>query len=174
VGRRAGEDLESGELDFLIAPEGYVSSTQPTEVLFEDTYTCVVWAGNETVGKTMTLEQYLELGHVVVNVAATNRHRTTTSSFCGGPITASRRGVGADLQPGAAAGRRHRSRHDHHHPAGGQVRRDPSAPSAAAADRDAADGRNAAVAQGARVRPAHHWFRGLLRTVVQQLPSSRP
>jgi LysR family transcriptional regulator, nod-box dependent transcriptional activator len=69
VGRRAGEDLESGELDFLIAPAGYVSSTQPTEVLFEDTYTCVIWSGNTVVGKTMTLEQYLDLGHVVVNVA---------------------------------------------------------------------------------------------------------
>jgi DNA-binding transcriptional LysR family regulator len=70
VGRRAAEDLESGELDFLIAPEGYVVSSQPTEVLFEDTYTCVVWAGNQAIGRTMTLEQYLELGHVVVNVAA--------------------------------------------------------------------------------------------------------
>jgi DNA-binding transcriptional LysR family regulator len=70
VGRRAGEDLEAGELDFLIAPEDYVQSTQPTEVLFEDTYTCVVWDGNTAIGKTMTLEQYLELGHVVVNVAA--------------------------------------------------------------------------------------------------------
>jgi DNA-binding transcriptional LysR family regulator len=69
VGRVAGENLESGELDFLIAPEGYVSSTQPTEILFEDTYTCVVWSGNKAIGKTLTLEQYLDLGHVVVNVA---------------------------------------------------------------------------------------------------------
>ena len=69
MGRRAGEDLESGELDFLIAPEGYVSSSQPAEVLFEDTFTCVVWSDNKAVGKTITLEQYLDLGHVVVNVA---------------------------------------------------------------------------------------------------------
>jgi DNA-binding transcriptional LysR family regulator len=69
VGRRATEDLESGELDFLISPEGYVSSAQPTEVLFEDTYTCVVWAGNTAVGSSLTLDQYLSLGHVVVNVA---------------------------------------------------------------------------------------------------------
>src|ERR1043165_4601417 len=34
VGRQATEALESGELDFLIAPEGYVSTGQPTEVLF--------------------------------------------------------------------------------------------------------------------------------------------
>jgi LysR family transcriptional regulator, nod-box dependent transcriptional activator len=69
VGRRASEDLESGELDFLISPEGYVSSSQPADVLFEDTYTCVVWADNTVIGKTLTLEQYLDLGHVVVNVA---------------------------------------------------------------------------------------------------------
>ena len=70
VGRRASEDLESGELDFLIAPDGYVLSSQPTEVLFEDTYTCVIWERNQAIGKTMSLEQYLDLGHVVVNVAA--------------------------------------------------------------------------------------------------------
>jgi len=69
VGRRAGEDLESGELDFLIAPEGYVSSSQPTEVLFEDTYTCVVWTENRAIGTALTLEQYMTLGHVAVNVA---------------------------------------------------------------------------------------------------------
>lgn len=69
VGRRAAEDLESGDLDFLISPDGYVSSSQPTDVLFEDTYTCVVWAGNRAIGKTLTMERYLDLGHVVVNVA---------------------------------------------------------------------------------------------------------
>jgi LysR family transcriptional regulator, nod-box dependent transcriptional activator len=68
VGRRANEDLESGELDFLISPEGYVSTTQPTEVLFEDTFTCVVWAGNTSIGSSLTLDEYLNLGHVVVNV----------------------------------------------------------------------------------------------------------
>jgi len=69
VGRQAAEDLESGELDFLISPEGYVSASQPTEVLFEDTYTCVVWAGNKSVGTSLTVDEYLNLGHVVVNVA---------------------------------------------------------------------------------------------------------
>jgi DNA-binding transcriptional LysR family regulator len=69
VGPRATEELERGELDFLIAPEGYVSASQPAEVLFEDTFSCVLWAENTIVASTMTLEQYLELGHVVVNVA---------------------------------------------------------------------------------------------------------
>ncbi len=69
VGRRATEDLESGELDFLISPEGYVSASHPTYVLFEDTYTCVAWAGNDAIGRSLTLEEYLDLGHVVVSVA---------------------------------------------------------------------------------------------------------
>jgi LysR family transcriptional regulator, nod-box dependent transcriptional activator len=69
VGRRATEDLESGELDFLISPEGYVSAAHPTDVLFEDTYTCVAWAGNDAIGSSLTLEEYLNLGHVVVSVA---------------------------------------------------------------------------------------------------------
>src|SRR4051812_9229618 len=36
MGRRANEDLESGELDFLVAPEDYVSPGQPTEVRSEE------------------------------------------------------------------------------------------------------------------------------------------
>jgi len=37
--------------------------------LFEDTYTCVAWEGNASIGTSMTLEEYLNVGHVVVNVA---------------------------------------------------------------------------------------------------------
>ncbi len=70
VGRRANEDLESGELDFLISPEPYLSPGQPSEVLFEDTFTCVVWAGNRSIGTSLTIDEYLDLGHVVVNVAS--------------------------------------------------------------------------------------------------------
>src|SRR6185436_9759345 len=46
VGRRATEDLESGELDFLIAPELYESLVHPQEVLFEDTHMCAEWSKN--------------------------------------------------------------------------------------------------------------------------------
>lgn len=72
VGRQATEDLEAGELDFLISPDGYVSAAQPTEVLFEDTFTCVVWTGNTSVGPSLTLDEYLALGHVVVNVGGSD------------------------------------------------------------------------------------------------------
>jgi len=72
-GRRATEDLESGELDFLISPEGYVSDAHPTDVLFEDAFSCVPWAGNTSIGTSVTVEEYLNLGHVVVNVAGSEQ-----------------------------------------------------------------------------------------------------
>ena len=68
VGRRATEDLESGELDFLIAPELYASVVHPKEVLFEDTHMCVAWSKNRAIGTTISVEQYLALGHVIVHV----------------------------------------------------------------------------------------------------------
>lgn len=68
VGRRAGEALEMGELDFMIAPAAYVSAEHPTEMLFEDTYTCVAWSGNQSIGDTVSIEDYLNLGHVIVQV----------------------------------------------------------------------------------------------------------
>src|SRR4051812_40493051 len=68
VGKRAAEDLESGELDLLIAPEMFASSVHPKEVLFEDTHTCIAWSRNRNIGTTISVDQYLTLGHVIVHV----------------------------------------------------------------------------------------------------------
>jgi len=68
VGKRAAEDLESGDLDLLIAPEPYVSTVHPKEILFEDTHTCVAWNKNRKIGSTISVDQYLALGHVIVHV----------------------------------------------------------------------------------------------------------
>jgi DNA-binding transcriptional LysR family regulator len=69
VGTRAGEDLDRDTIDFVIAPEGYVSSAHSKEVLFEDTHICIAWVNNPHVGSTLSLDQYLRLGHVVVRVS---------------------------------------------------------------------------------------------------------
>jgi LysR family nod box-dependent transcriptional activator len=66
ITRRAVEDLEAGRLDFLIGPTGYISRLHPAEYLFEDTYTCVAWTGNRTAHETLTVEQFMDLGHVMV------------------------------------------------------------------------------------------------------------
>ena len=68
IGKRAAEDLESGELDLLIAPEMFASPVHPKEVLFEDTHTCIAWNRNTQIDATISVEQYLTLGHVIVHV----------------------------------------------------------------------------------------------------------
>jgi LysR family transcriptional regulator, nod-box dependent transcriptional activator len=62
---RVQEELESGEVDFVIGPEMDVLAEHPQEVLFEDTYTIVAWAGSGVVSDSLTLDEYTALGHVV-------------------------------------------------------------------------------------------------------------
>jgi DNA-binding transcriptional LysR family regulator len=175
VGRRAAEDLESGELDFLIAPEGYVVSSQPTEILFEDTYTCVIWAGNKTVGKTMTLEQYLELGHVVVNVAGNEPPSNYDEQFLRRSNHRRRVEVSVptfSIAPQLVVGT-------------DRVATITTRLAAKCAEILPVRLMPLPIAMPAMVEllqwhkvheydPAHHWFRRLLRTVVQQLPAQPP
>lgn len=175
VGRRASEDLESGELDFLIAPEGYVLSSQPTEVLFQDTYTCVVWSDNQAVGKTVTVEQYMKLGHVAVNVAGNEppmnydeqflrrsnvrrRIEVSVPTFCLAPQLV----VGTDRV--ATLATRLAAKYATSLP----LRLLPLPIDIPPMIE---------MLQWHKVHehdPVHQWFRGLLRTVVQRLPSEPP
>ena len=68
LGPRAIEALDTAELDFLIAPASADFEAHASEVLFEDSFTCVAWEGNTAVGATLSPDDYLNLGHVVVNV----------------------------------------------------------------------------------------------------------
>ena len=66
ISRRAVEDIEAGRLDFMIGPEFFLSQMHPTDQLFEDTYTCVVWKENRTAYESMSVEQFMNQGHVMV------------------------------------------------------------------------------------------------------------
>jgi DNA-binding transcriptional LysR family regulator len=59
------EDLDSGKIDLLIIPEGVSSAVHPRDILFSDTFSCVVWTGNTLIKDRITREQYLQLGHVM-------------------------------------------------------------------------------------------------------------
>ena len=173
VGRRASEDLESGELDFLISPDGYVSSSQPTEVLFEDTYTCVVWSGNKSIGKTLTLEHYMKLGHVAVNVAGNEPPMNYDEQFLRRSNFKRRVEVSVpafSLAPQLVVGT-------------DRVATLTTRLAAKCAKilplrllpLPIAMPPMVEMLQWHKVHeydPAHHWFRGLLRTVVQRLPST--
>lgn len=60
--------FDRGDLEFLIMPEGYASEDHPSEPLYDERYTCVVWSKNLRVGKKVSFQQYLEMGHVCVNM----------------------------------------------------------------------------------------------------------
>lgn len=67
------ELLTRGEVDLLIMPERFVLDGYPAQLLFEETHSCLVWEGNQRVGDSLTLEQYLEMGHISVGFG---RNRT--------------------------------------------------------------------------------------------------
>jgi LysR family transcriptional regulator, nod-box dependent transcriptional activator len=60
------EFIDRAEVDFLIMPDGFLSPEHPTQSLFVDDYVCVLCPNNMEVSDSITLEKYLELGHVVV------------------------------------------------------------------------------------------------------------
>jgi len=60
----AGAELEAGEVDLVINPEVFTLSSQSSCVLFEDTYHAVVDRDHPQVGDSLTLAQYMALGHV--------------------------------------------------------------------------------------------------------------
>jgi LysR family transcriptional regulator, nod-box dependent transcriptional activator len=68
-GTAMGEALQRGELDFIITPDTHTQELHPKEALFEETYCCAVWTGNTRVGDALSLEQYLELGHIGVTLS---------------------------------------------------------------------------------------------------------
>jgi DNA-binding transcriptional LysR family regulator len=57
--------LEQGDVDLLLIARQYSSAAHPSEELFTDDYTCVVWSQNALVGETLSVDRYLSLGHVV-------------------------------------------------------------------------------------------------------------
>ncbi|MFA7822959.1 LysR family transcriptional regulator [Aeromonas dhakensis] len=65
-GETALEMLMRGEVDLMIAPEHYMAKEHPSQLLFEEQHVCVVWEGNTSIGEHLSLERYLELGHVSV------------------------------------------------------------------------------------------------------------
>jgi DNA-binding transcriptional LysR family regulator len=60
------EALERGEIDLAVTPAKLLAPGHPSERLFEDEFTCLVWSGNTQVGSSIPLKTYLKLGHVVV------------------------------------------------------------------------------------------------------------
>jgi DNA-binding transcriptional LysR family regulator len=64
------ESLERGEVDFLAMPDIYHSPDHPSAHLFSDDFRAVVWEGNDVVGDTISLPDFLKMRHVTVRFSA--------------------------------------------------------------------------------------------------------
>ena len=60
------EELDDLDVDVCILPQSIVPPARPHELLFRDTFTCLVWRDNTDVGDRLTVDQFTTLGHVVV------------------------------------------------------------------------------------------------------------
>src|SRR5258705_9345779 len=65
--------LARGEIDFLIIPEPFASPDHPSQRLFSDTYVCIAWSENSTIGDHLDLDTYMAAGHVVTRFGETRK-----------------------------------------------------------------------------------------------------
>ncbi|MCI0916269.1 LysR family transcriptional regulator [Pseudomonas stutzeri] len=75
-----GDLLVRGEIDLMIVPERYIIEGHPAQLLFEEEHVCVVWQGNTLIGEQLSLEQYMEMGHISVGFGR-NRHLSIEDWF---------------------------------------------------------------------------------------------
>lgn len=75
-----GDLLVRGEIDLMIVPERYIIEGHPAQLLFEEEHVCVIWQGNTQIGEQLSLEQYMEMGHISVGFGR-NRHLSIEDWF---------------------------------------------------------------------------------------------
>lgn len=67
------DPLRRGEVDFLIFPDRSLRDDHPRAHLFTDQFCCVVWDGNDKVGKRLSPQTYLSRGHVSARFGPSRR-----------------------------------------------------------------------------------------------------
>lgn len=75
-----GDLLIRGELDLMIVPERYIIEGHPSQLLFEEEHVCVIWQGNKLVDEQLSLEQYMQMGHISVGFGR-SRHLSIEDWF---------------------------------------------------------------------------------------------
>lgn len=75
------EGLDRGEIDFLVLPNAYTLDRHPHMDLFEDDFVCVAWDQNPLIGDSLSLEQYMSLGHVSTRFGAVKRNPSLDEWF---------------------------------------------------------------------------------------------
>ena len=60
------ESLAAGRFDLIVGPRPTLPSELTSQHLFDDTFVCALREGHPRVGKRLSLERFLELGHVLI------------------------------------------------------------------------------------------------------------
>jgi DNA-binding transcriptional LysR family regulator len=68
LNRNVLDDFDRGDIDLLVIPDLISSKDHPSEFLFEETLSCVVWEHNTRVGDRLSLQEYLDLDHVTTEI----------------------------------------------------------------------------------------------------------
>lgn len=68
------EIVEQGDVDFMEIPDFLASPLHPSELLFMDEFVCIAGAANKHVKKSLSLEQFLSLGHVTTRMQKRKEH----------------------------------------------------------------------------------------------------
>ncbi len=64
VGGYLAQELDRSDVDLVLSSASTVSPDHPSELLFSDTFSCVAWKDNPKIGRSLTRETFLRLGHV--------------------------------------------------------------------------------------------------------------
>ncbi len=67
------EELEQGNADFLLLPSTFLSPQHPHMELFEEEFVVICWDQHRDIQKEITLEQYRDMGHVMVRFGSKRR-----------------------------------------------------------------------------------------------------
>jgi LysR family nod box-dependent transcriptional activator len=68
LNRSVMDDFDRGDIDLLVIPDLISSKDHPSEFLFEETLSCVIWEHNTRVGNRLSLQEYLDLDHVTTEI----------------------------------------------------------------------------------------------------------
>jgi DNA-binding transcriptional LysR family regulator len=75
--------LEQGDADLAIVPVQILAKDHPFEVLFQDEFVCIACATNKRIGKSLSLRDYLSLGHVAVRFGEQQEVPSLEEEFLG-------------------------------------------------------------------------------------------
>ncbi|OCK61583.1 LysR family transcriptional regulator [Bradyrhizobium sp. LMTR 3] len=65
---RVDDQLQRGEVDFVVIPDTNLIDGHPSQHLFADEFCCVAWRGSRQIGRSISLGRYLQLGHITAQL----------------------------------------------------------------------------------------------------------